>query len=153
MMASGLNGFGTTSNVVPLITPERIEVKETLPKENKRNEVEKIITVEEYIKNYFSDIPVMVEVAWCESRFRQHDKSGEVLRGDINRLDRGVMQINEFYHLEDSKKLGFDILTLEGNAAYARFIYEKSGLQPWRSSAPCWSKSIAYTEYTELAMK
>ncbi len=153
MIASSFTGFGTKNNVVPLIQPERIEVKETLPKEDKKTQVERSITVEEYVRNYFSDIPIMVEIAWCESRFRQHDENGEVLRGEVNSLDRGVMQVNEFYHLEDSKKLGYDILTIEGNTAYARYIYEKSGVQPWISSSPCWSKSVAYSEYKELAMK
>lgn len=111
------------------------------------------ISVEEYVRNYFSDIPIMIEIARCESQFRQHDKSGEVLRGVVNDLDRGVMQINEYYHNETSDDLGYDILTLEGNTAYARALYERSGVKPWASSSRCWAKTIAYAEHKELAMK
>lgn len=107
----------------------------------------KVMTAEEYVRNYFSDIPVMIEIARCESRFRQYDKNGEVLRGEVNSLDRGVMQINEFYHGEDAAKLGFDILSIEGNTAYARYIFEKYGVRPWKSSSPCWGKTLAYNDF------
>lgn len=151
MLASSITGFGASS--IPAALPEEIiEIKETLPAENKKVAVQRKITVEEYIRNYFSDIPIMIEIARCESRFRQHDGNGEVLRGEQNSLDRGVMQINEFYHDENSTKLGYDILTLEGNTSYARHLFEKYGVKPWKSSARCWGKTTAYSEYIELAM-
>ncbi len=107
------------------------------------------LTAEEYVRSYFSDIPVMIEVSRCESRFRQYDKNGNVLRGEQNDADLGVMQINEYYHDYDSDKLGYDIMTIEGNVSYARYLFEKSGLQPWKSSSPCWKKTLAYQEYQE----
>lgn len=151
MIASNITGFGVAS--IPAALPETIEVRETLPNENKKVSVEKSMTVEEYVRSYFSDVPVMVEIAKCESRFRQHDKNGEVLRGEQNSLDRGVMQINEYYHNEDSKKLGYDILTIEGNTAYARYIFERYGVRPWKSSSRCWGSTAAYAEYKNLAKK
>lgn len=155
MIASGITGFNGASTVPNVLPPEIIEVNEVLPQDKKKEErtIKKSMTVEEYVRNYFSDIPVMVEIARCESRFRQHDKNGDVLRGVVNDLDRGVMQINEYYHNEDSLKLGYDILTIEGNTAYARYLFEKYGVKPWSSSAPCWAKTVAYSEYKELAMK
>ncbi len=157
MIASNLSGLGAVGTI-PQVLPE-MSVQDLVPPavnaKNKASEknIEKSITVEEYIRNYFSDIPVMVEIAKCESRFRQHDHTGDILRGEINDLDRGVMQINEYYHNEDSARLGYDILTLEGNTAYARFLFEKYGVQPWASSAPCWKKTTAYSEYQALAVK
>jgi len=152
MIASGITGLGASS--IPAALPETIEIRETLPSENKKaSVVKKSITVEEYVRSYFSDIPVMVEVAKCESRFRQHDGNGEVLHGEKNNSDRGVMQINEDYHNENSEKLGYDILTLEGNTSYARYLFEKYGLKPWLSSSKCWRKTAAYSEYKELASK
>jgi hypothetical protein len=152
MIAGSLSGF----NGVPYassVTPEIIETIETPPIESKKISTEKRMTTEEYVRKYFSDIPVMVEIAKCESRFRQHDEGGEVLRGEKNNLDRGVMQINEYFHNENSDKLGFDILTLEGNTAYARYLFEKYGVKPWLSSSRCWAKTAAYSEYKSLAMK
>lgn len=160
MLASNITGVGVSS--IPAALPEMINTKETLPVENppspsadgysvasKKVSTEKRITVEEYVRNYFSDIPVMIEIAKCESHFRQHDINNDVLRGEQNNLDRGVMQINELYHNENSEKLGFDILTLEGNTAYARYLFEKYGVKPWVSSSKCWGKTVAYSEYNK----
>ena len=98
-------------------------------------------TVEEYVRIYFRDIPVMTRVAECESRFRQFNKYGDILRGEENFQDIGVMQVNEHYHLETADKLGHNLYTLDGNLAYARYLYKKEGTTPWRSSAKCWDGS------------
>ena len=109
--------------------------------------------LETRVRDYFADIPVMIEIAKCESHFRHLDEDDEVLRGEKNNLDRGVMQINEYYHNDNSEKLGFNILTLEGNTAYARHLFEKYGVKPWLSSSKCWGKTTAYSEYKkELAI-
>jgi hypothetical protein len=79
------------------------------------------------------------KIAWCESRNRQFNPDGTVLRGVVNAQDVGKHQINEKYHLADSIKLGFDIHTLEGNTAYAEYLYSKQGSTPWNWSAHCWS--------------
>lgn len=95
-------------------------------------------SIKEMVGEYFADIPELVDVARCESRFRHFDKNGRVLRGEINRGDIGVMQINEYYHKERAEELGFDLYTIEGNMSYARVLYEKEGLTPWASSSHCW---------------
>lgn len=95
-------------------------------------------TVEEYVRIYFRDIPIMTRVAECESRFRQFNKYGDILRGEENFQDVGVMQVNERYHLETADKLGHNLYTLDGNLAYARYLYKKEGTMPWQSSAICW---------------
>lgn len=100
------------------------------------------ITLEMHVREYFSDTPELAEVAKCESRFRHFKSNGKVLRGIENPDDVGVMQINEYYHLETSKKLGYDIHSVDGNMAYAKYIFEKQGLRPWKASSKCWSKSV-----------
>lgn len=97
-------------------------------------------TPKEYVESYFSDIPIMVKVAQCESRYTQFNADGSVHRGEINDQDIGIMQVNEHYHAATADKLGLDIYTLQGNVAYARYLYEKQGTQPWSSSKPCWGK-------------
>lgn len=110
-------------------------------------------TVEEYVRVYFADIPVMAEVAKCESRFRQFSKSGSVLRGEVVQDDLGVMQVNDYFHGDTAEKLGLDLKTIQGNVAYARYLYEKEGTQPWISSKPCWGKTQAAKDYAkELAL-
>lgn len=50
------------------------------------------------------------------------------------------MQINETYHLDQALSLGIDIYSLEGNMAYAKYLYDKKGSGPWVSSSKCWKK-------------
>ena len=97
-------------------------------------------TLEEYVRDYYIDEPILAEIARCESTFRQLDSKGEVLRGKINKSDIGVMQINLFYHEDSADKMELDLESLEGNLAYAKHLYEKEGTVPWASSAPCWNK-------------
>ncbi|HEY5383250.1 MAG TPA: transglycosylase SLT domain-containing protein [Candidatus Paceibacterota bacterium] len=100
-------------------------------------------TVEQYVQTYFADEPIMIAVAECESHFHQYATDGSVYRGKVNNLDVGVMQINEHYHSDIAAKLGLDLYTIQGNTAYAQYLYQKEGTAPWSSSEPCWSKSAA----------
>jgi hypothetical protein len=104
--------------------------------ETSQNEV-----VEDYVDEYFSHIPVMSRIAYCESTYRHFGDSGEVLRGIVDPRDVGVMQINEHYHLDTSKRFGFNIHTLEGNLGYAENLYNRQGTQPWSASKDCWNRN------------
>jgi soluble lytic murein transglycosylase-like protein len=95
-----------------------------------------------YVKNYYADEPLLIEIARCESGFRQYDKDGNLVHGNVNKADIGVMQINETYHLERAKKLGYDITTVEGNVAYGRYLYENEGAAPWSASQKCWNNTL-----------
>jgi hypothetical protein len=103
--------------------------------------------VEAYVKDKYSDEPILVDIARCESTYRQFDQTGNILRGKVNQGDVGVMQINEKYHADDATKLGINIYTVEGNVAFGRYLYNKYGSQPWSSSSPCWGNE------NQLAMK
>ena len=101
------------------------------------------IDTETAVRSYFSDIPVMIQIARCESTFRHTLSDGTVLKGRVDSADTGVMQINTRYHGETAEELGLDLNNLYDNMAYARDLYERQGTQPWSASAPCWSQSIA----------
>lgn len=101
------------------------------------------ITLEDYLRVYFADTPALIEIAKCESTFMHYDKKGKLVRGNIDPSDVGVMQINERYHDDQATKLGFDIRTVEGNLAYAKYLYQKQGSTPWNASKPCWGKKVA----------
>src|SRR5689334_3719567 len=73
-------------------------------KEISNSEIETTMTTEKYVRQYFKDIPIMIQIAKCESTFRQLDEDGEIHRGRVNNADVGVMQINEFYHLNQAEK-------------------------------------------------
>ena len=100
-------------------------------------------SIEEYVRAYFADAPIMAEIAACESKFRHFGKNGSVLRGEIVREDIGVMQVNEYYHKKTAQKLGLDLYSIEGNVTYARYLFEKEGTTPWLSSSKCWNRHLS----------
>lgn len=147
-LAIGLSLFaitlagGVTEAVVSnvKINPEPVVEEISVPAEEVLDVVpKKIQTTKEEVEEYFSDIPVMIEVSFCESQWRQFDKSGQVLRGNKNPLDVGVMQINEKYHAAKAVELGYNLYSTEGNMAYARYLYDTQGTRPWVHSKPCWN--------------
>lgn len=125
---------------IPMSATTPAETPVQTVQERKENQINDAVDVETYVKEYFKDVPILAEVARCESSYRQTDKKGNVIRGIENRSDVGVMQINEFYHLERAEDLNIDIHTLDGNLEYARKLYEEQGVYPWMASSPCWSK-------------
>ncbi|HVT75295.1 MAG TPA: hypothetical protein VHD69_02700 [Candidatus Paceibacterota bacterium] len=100
------------------------------------------LSTEAYVRDYFKDTPILAEVARCESTFRQFGSDGNVIRGKVNKNDVGVMQINTYYHEDTAESLGLDIYTIDGNLAYGKHLYEKFGLDPWKSSSKCWKKHL-----------
>ena len=56
------------------------------------------LNTEAIVRGYFKDIPVMVEVARCESTFQHTLSDGSVIKGKVDPADTGVMQINKRYH-------------------------------------------------------
>ena len=130
-----------TSLAMPTI---EIEIPvETLPREVKAEDYQPITdpkNVERFINDYFADIPILAEIAKCESRYRQFNSNGGVLKGNKNSYDRGVMQINILYHASTAEELGLNIHNLDDNVRYARYLYEKEGAKPWMSSSACWAK-------------
>ena len=122
--------------------PEEVESEDYQPLTDPKN-------VEKFLNDYFADMPLMAKIAKCESRNRHFNKNGDVLRGEVTPLDRGVMQINLHYHQATAAKLGLDVHDIDDNVAYARYLYEKQGAKPWMSSSGCWSKFLS----SEVAKK
>jgi hypothetical protein len=127
------NASASVEKALPLIHEVRSEDYE--PITDPKN-------VERFLKDYFSDIPLLAKIGACESHNRQYDSHGNVLRGEKTPLDRGVMQINLGYHQDTMEKMGLDVNSIDDNVAFARYLYEKFGAKPWASSQACWSKSM-----------
>jgi len=115
-----------------------------ITEETVRAEKVAISDTESIVREYFKDIPVMVQVARCESTFRHDLSDGSVLQGKVDPADTGVMQINKRYHESTAIKLGLDLENIHDNMAYARYLYENQGTQPWSASRPCWGNTVAY---------
>ena len=127
----GVMALVTIIGAVPMINAGGVFV-------SKEIKIETPQSTEQIVREYFENTPVLAEVARCESTFRQTDAEGGVIRGKYNEYDVGIMQINELYHGDSAKKMGHDIYSLEGNLEYAKYLYEKDGLAPWKSSSKCW---------------
>ena len=119
-------------------------VQEVAPKEVKSADYAPITNpenVKKFVADYFASTPILATIAACESHDRQFNSDGNVLRGEKNHYDIGVMQINELYHADKAKALGLNIYTIDGNVAFAKYLYDKYGVKPWISSSPCWEHS------------
>ena len=97
------------------------------------------VAVEAKVRSYFADAPNMAAIAKCESGFRQYGADGNVLY-DPSYSMVGVFQIN-IAHLPESLDRGMDIMTLDGNLAYARYLYTANGIDPWMDSFGCWGSA------------
>jgi hypothetical protein len=95
------------------------------------------------VRAYFADIPVMISIAKCESTFRQYNNDGTPLRG--SNVYIGIFQIDEKIHAAKAKGMGMDIYTMEGNMAYAKYLYTGAGTRPWKGCVPSVTPAPAST--------
>lgn len=98
-------------------------------------------SIEAKVRATFSEAPVMVEVARCESTFRQLNDAGGVFRGGTGGGYLGIFQIGESLHKDVALQKGFDILTVDGNIGYAKYMYDREGTRPWIGCVPSGSSS------------
>jgi hypothetical protein len=127
-----------STTTTPLVTVNKQEI--TI---EKRFLTEKQLELEKKAKEYFKDDPILVKIAGCESQFRQYDANGDTLKGKVNKGDLGLMQINKYYHADKADQLGFNLDNVEGNMAYAKYLYDREGSKPWNSSSKCWKQEVA----------
>ena len=106
-------------------------------------EVASANNTEAAVRSYFADIPIMIQVARCESTFTHELSDGSILQGRVDPADTGVMQINKRYHLSTATAMELNLDDLYENMAYARNLYERKGTQPWSASMPCWGNTLA----------
>jgi hypothetical protein len=128
------------STVVPVSTEygriATVSVEETMTEAS-------AIDAEKIVRSYFRDLPVMVQIAKCESTFRHTLADGSILQGRVDPADTGVMQINKRYHEATATAMNLNLDDIYHNMAYARYLYETQGTQPWSASQPCWGKTLA----------
>lgn len=104
---------------------EKVEVVVLVTPETEQQKIERLVREE------FTDAPIMIKVARCESRFKN-------VPGELSD-DFGPFQIN-YIHLPELTKLDLDRTSIEDNIKFARILYTRGGLQPWENSKHCWSK-------------
>ena len=87
--------------------------------------------------------PVMLRIADAESGSQQFNDDGTVVshKNTDGTIDRGIFQINSS-HQKDAERMGYDIMTADGNIKYALYLYKIQGTRPWSASKPVWSKVV-----------
>ena len=125
------NAYGQIVTEVPVVKNAKVSATVNIAK------------TEAIVREYFKDIPVMIQVARCESHFRHTLADGTILKGVVDPDDTGVMQINKRYHSQKATALGLNLDDIYGNMTYARHLYETQGTRPWNASALCWSQTLA----------
>lgn len=106
--------------------------------------------VEASIRFYFADIPVMAEIAKCETNFKQYNLDGSAYY-DSSGTYIGVFQFNKAIHAPKAQALGLDLATIDGNLMYARHLYDQSGTSPWKGCLPK-AGAITNTTTTSVAI-
>ena len=94
------------------------------------------------VKEVKAHAPVMDKILKCESGGTHIDpKTGQVLqRVNTNgTIDTGKYQINSV-HAKQATKLGLNLTDEKDNEAFAYYLYENFGTEPWYSSEKCWNK-------------
>ena len=100
--------------------------------------------VEQMVRAYFKDAPVMVKIAKCESGFKHFDPNGPNglnTNPDPRSSASGVFQILLKTHGPKARRLGFDITTVKGQLGYARHLYKLGGTRDWKESRSCWKRT------------
>lgn len=87
------------------------------------------------IDKVFPDAPIMHKVMACES-----NGNIEAYNPTNGSHDNGLFQISDLYHGKRVRSLGLDVGNPADNIAYARMLYDESGLQPWSASKKCWNR-------------
>ncbi|OHA89448.1 MAG: hypothetical protein A3C70_02940 [Candidatus Zambryskibacteria bacterium RIFCSPHIGHO2_02_FULL_43_14] len=88
---------------------------------------------------------VLPIIAECESGGQQFEADGVTPKQNPTSTAIGKYQIMSSLHEEKAKGMGMDIRTLEGNEAYAKFLYETSGTLHWEAdleSKACWEPKL-----------
>jgi hypothetical protein len=132
-LALALTAILTGGNATPVAQAQTQALTQPMPKAQ---------TVQQYVETYFADEPVMIAIAGCESNFRQYDTNGTILKNDHSSA-KGIFQIMTSIHAARAADLGLDIYTMQGNAAYAKYLFDQSGTVPWNASKACWGKTQA----------
>lgn len=127
------------TNSVSYSTP--VEAKEVEQEEDEA--LEKTVQVEPKVKP--KNKTILKYISHCESRDRQFEPDGSVLRNKSGSSAIGKYQIMESVWGEKAEELGYDLYTEEGNAQMAHYILtEGQGIGAWSASNECFSETFGF---------
>ncbi len=81
---------------------------------------------------------LMNNIIRCESGFDPYSINENKKNGKVWSTDRGLLQINDFYHQNEADKMGFNLLNVDDSLEYGFVLFKKQGTKPWNPSKNCW---------------
>jgi len=87
-------------------------------------------------KNMGVDPQLAVDIAWCESRWREYALGTAAVVG----VDKGDLQVNSYYHDDPMRDMGLNPNTPSDLLFYGLTLLKNDGTRHWSASEFCWSK-------------
>lgn len=117
-------------NLAPMMQPAKYEIEAINKPSEEVEKTEQIGEIEQLIKR----VPESLwRISYCETNIR-HKVGGKTIRGVVDNRDRGLLQINMFYHNKSAVARGFELNRLDGNIGYGILLYQEQGATPWKWS-------------------
>lgn len=111
------------------------------------------VSIDEHITQeaikYDVDPFLAKKIMWCESRQYENKAINENKRddGSVWSLDIGRWQINDYWHQETMKSMGWDIYDDHDNVSYGFYLLNKEGTRHWNASKHCWKHEKPWEIY------
>lgn len=93
-------------------------------------------SISRYARLYNVDEKLMLNIIECESRFQIEAVNTKAKVG----VDKGLAQINTYYHEKDMKRMGLDIHSANDNVEYMAYLMSLHGTSDYKASRHCWSR-------------
>ncbi len=105
----------------------------------KGNEVSFVAPV--FAESVVTNFPILDKIAKAESKNRQFGSDGQALIhvNTNGTYDIGYYQINSIWNAQ-ATKLGYNLSLEADNKAFAQWLFENYGSEPWNSSRATWGK-------------
>jgi len=91
--------------------------------------------IDELSALYGQNAAFVKKIVQCESQFNPNAVNHDAVVGK----DIGLFQINTYYHLDNAKKMGYNIYDTEDNLLYGFQLLATAGSTPWKWSKGCWN--------------
>ena len=124
-----------------------MEFKVWKEEEIKTEPVKPIKTLESEITRlsaeYKVDEKLVREIIKCESSMYGNAlNENKDENGIVWSVDRGLMQINDYWHKDTMIKLGLDIENEYDSLEYGIMLLAKEGTKHWKASSSCWQHNL-----------
>ncbi len=85
--------------------------------------------------------PVLHRIAVAESGDRQFGRDGQVVihANSNGTYDTGRYQVNSIWN-KKATEMGFNLMDEKDNEAFAIYLFERFGSEPWSASKSAWNK-------------